>query len=140
MLKSISIKNLNSMIISCYAMPGIATKRYMPIGIITEIRHQKALKIIETVAKFYGVDMKDVHTRKKRSGDLPKVCQFSTYLICQKYPSITRETVATFYGDRYRSANGYDHSAICHNLKAVKGYLKVGDDIAKDIEQLLKLI
>ena len=128
------------MTISCYAIPGVKTKKYNPIDGTTEIRHLRALSIIDTVAKFYGVPLSDVHKNKKRSGDIPLVCQLSSYIICTKLPKITRETVATFYGDRYIGENGPDHSAICHNLRTVRGYLKVNDPICKDIEQLLKLI
>jgi chromosomal replication initiator protein len=122
-----------------YAYPGTISRKHIPAQLTHEIRVQWAQQIIKTVAVFYNVRVEDMQG-KRRTTDLVRACQVSTYLIRIKITDLSLKQVSALFGSRYLGANGHDHSCIVHNFAKVNNYISIGDGIAKDIEQLLKLI
>jgi chromosomal replication initiation ATPase DnaA len=124
---------------NAYAIPGIRPRVIATTYMNEEQRQAFAKKIIEVVANFYNVKLEKV-MKKDRSGDLPKVCQISSYLINKKLPMYKLKEIAAFYGKRYTCAYGIDHSAIIHNKTLVQGWIDVGDALSKDVAHLDVLV
>ena len=120
-------------------MPGMISKKYIPIELTHEIRIEWANQIIKTVCVFYNVKHESLMS-KSRTIDLVRACQVSTYLIKTKINDLSYKQISALYGSRYYGARGHDHSAIVHNLSKVKDFISIEDGIKQDIEQLLKLI
>jgi len=121
------------------AFPGTISRKFIPANMTHEIRLQWAQQILKTVAVFYNVRIEDMQG-KRRTTDLVRACQVSTYLIRIKITDLSLKQVSAIFGSRYLGQNGHDHSAIVHNFAKVNDLISVGDGIQKDIEQLLKLI
>lgn len=122
-----------------YCYPGTISRKFIPANMTHEIRLQWAQQILKTVAVFYNVRLEDMQG-KRRTTDLVRACQVSTYLIRIKITDLSLKQVSAIFGSRYLGANGHDHSAIVHNFAKVNDLISIGDGIQKDIEQLLKLI
>lgn len=120
-------------------MPGMISKKYIPIELTHEIRIEWANQIIKTVCVFYNVKQESLMS-KSRTIDLVRACQVSSYLIKTKINDLSLKQISALYGSRYYGINGHDHSAIVHNLSKVKDLISIEDGIKQDIEQLLKLI
>ena len=124
-----------------YAFPGTIDTKFIPANMIQEIRLQYGKQIIETVARFYGVELDNVYS-KKRGHDLTTTCQVSTYFIKSKMPSLDLISIAKLFGNRYVCKSGYqyDHSAIIYNKTKIQDFIKVGDAIVDDLETIKNLI
>lgn len=122
-----------------YAAPGIIDKRFIPANMTHEIRIQWAQQIIKTVCIFYNVTIENIQS-KRRTTDLVRACQVSTYFIKHKVQDLSLKQTSALFGTRYLGANGHDHSAIVHNLAKVRDLIHVGDGIKEDIAQLEKLL
>lgn len=127
--------------ITYYAFPGIIDTKFIPANMTQEIRLQYGKQIIETVARFYGVELDNVYS-KKRGHDLTTACQVSTYFIKSKMPSLDLISIAKLFGNRYACRSGYnfDHSAIIYNKAKIDGFIKVRDRITEDLETIKNLI
>lgn len=122
-----------------YAAPGVIDKRFIPANLTHEIRIQWAQQIIKTVCIFYNVSLDNLQS-KRRTTDLVRACQVSTYFIKNKVQDLSLKQISALFGTRYLGVNGHDHSAIVHNIAKVNDLLHVGDGIKEDIEQLKKLL
>ncbi len=122
-----------------FSFPGTATKQYIPAQMTYRVREQWAQQIIHTVSIFYNVEICLIKG-KKRSCDLIRSVQVSTYLIKLKIKSMSLREIAAQFDKRYYGNKGYDHSAIIHNLNKVNDLLSIGDSISADIDKLIKLI
>jgi len=129
------------MTLTYYAYPGIVKTKYIPAQMTSEIRIQYANQIIETVARFYGVEIENLFS-KRRGHDLTTVAQVSSYLIKLKIPQMDLVSIAKLFGLRYvcRSGFNYDHSAIIYNRSKVEDFIKINDPIKDDIEKLKMMI
>jgi chromosomal replication initiation ATPase DnaA len=124
-----------------YCYPGVIDSKYIPAQMTAEIRLQYAKQIIETVARFYGVELENLYS-KKRGHDLTTACQMSCYLIGLKIPALNLVQVAKLFGMRYicRSGYNYDHSAIIYNRNKIEDFIKVNDYIKDDIDKLRTMV
>ena len=124
-----------------YCYPGVIDSKYIPAQMTAEIRLQYAKQIIETVSRFYGIELDALYS-KKRGHDLTTVAQMSCYLIGLKIPALNLIQVAKLFGMRYicRSGYNYDHSAIIYNRNKIEDFIKVNDYIKDDIEKLKTMI
>jgi len=124
-----------------YCYPGVIDSKYIPAQMTAEIRLSYAKQIIETVSRFYGVELENLYS-KKRGHDLTQAAQVSSYLIKLKIPQMDLVTIAKLFGVRYlcKDLINHDHSAIIYNRDRIADFIKVNDYIVEDIEKLKLII
>lgn len=121
-----------------YAYPG-TKPTFAQCNMTEKMRLQYGKQIIETVAKYYDVEIEKVY-KKVKTDDLVKVRQVSSYLICQRIPNMRLQQVASLFGQRYATVRGYDHTAVIFNKQKISDLISVNDSVKDDIETIKNLI
>ncbi len=123
-----------------YTAPGIKNLNICPTELSQELKESLAKGIIETVARFYDVEMDRV-MKKKGIRSVVIVRQVSSYLVYKK-TKMKQERIAELFGKAYYSKkrNRCDHTSIVYNIQKIQGYIDVGDEVAGDVRNLLLII
>lgn len=116
-----------------YTAQGI--KNLIPPQIAPPVlQMQTANNLIETVCRFYGLNVEDIK-RKDRRLQIIKCKHICIYLITQKVTGLSLKMIAELFG-------GMDHTSIIHARQKVSGQLssKFDNEFKTDVKTLLQII